>query len=29
MRANALAGRPPWFGQAEREYVAKLARRIR
>jgi aryl-alcohol dehydrogenase-like predicted oxidoreductase len=25
MHANGLAGRPPWFGQAERDYVAKLA----
>ena len=24
MRENALAGRPPWFGAAEREYVARV-----
>lgn len=26
MRENAAAGRPPWFGPAERDYVARLAR---
>jgi aryl-alcohol dehydrogenase-like predicted oxidoreductase len=26
MTANAAAGAPPWFGPAERAYVAKLAR---
>ena len=25
MAANATAGRPPWFGEEERRYVAKLA----
>jgi aryl-alcohol dehydrogenase-like predicted oxidoreductase len=27
MRENARAGEPPWFGDEEREYVARLARR--
>jgi aryl-alcohol dehydrogenase-like predicted oxidoreductase len=27
MTENAAAGNPPWFGQAERDYVADLARR--
>lgn len=27
-RQNAAAGDPPWFGQEEREYVARLAREI-
>lgn len=27
MRVNAVAGDPPWFGAAERAYVAKLARK--
>jgi diketogulonate reductase-like aldo/keto reductase len=27
MRENARAGEPPWFGEAERSYVADLARR--
>lgn len=26
MRENARAGEPPWFGEEEREYVARLAR---
>jgi aryl-alcohol dehydrogenase-like predicted oxidoreductase len=26
MRENAKAGEPPWFGEEEREYVARLAR---
>ena len=26
MTANAAAGAPPWFGSAERDYVARLAR---
>jgi aryl-alcohol dehydrogenase-like predicted oxidoreductase len=25
---NALAGQPPWFGHAERDYVARLAQRL-
>ncbi|OFW41065.1 MAG: hypothetical protein A3F70_18255 [Acidobacteria bacterium RIFCSPLOWO2_12_FULL_67_14] len=27
VRDNAAAGRPPWFGREEREYVARLAQR--
>ena len=27
MRENARAGEPPWFGDQEREYLARLARR--
>jgi len=27
MRENAEAGNPPWFGSAERDYVATLAKR--
>jgi hypothetical protein len=27
MRENARAGDPPWFGEKEGRYVARLARR--
>ena len=29
MSENATAGRPPWFGEAERRYVSELAKRYR